>query len=159
MMARRDKILYGAAVAVGLLAAALPVAARFAGRADGPAAASALAAGPPVLPDQPVIDPLAYKEIVDRPLFVRDRRPAVVATAEPQAAAPPPPALSLLGVMVLGDERVALLKRDTGGATLSVRKNDSVDGWAVDAIEAEAVVLRVGTARQTIGFPAPGKAR
>ena len=60
-----------------------------------------------------------YQQIEERPLFIEGRRP-VEEEKEPEAPAPPPappkpktpaPAIDLRGIMIIGDERIALLGR------------------------------------------------
>lgn len=98
-----------------------------------------------------------FSEMVKRPLFARTRRPplppAAVAAARPQpvvAAIPTPTRIEtgtfrLIGVVIDGDERVALVRQGGRGEIHSVSKGERVAGWTVEAVETESVKLRQGT--------------
>ena len=119
---------------------------------------------PPLQPFKPL--PLSrYAEIVERPVFIEARRPEQDDVAAPPA--PPPPApdqpLRLIGVVLLPNSAAALLrpeepdaaapplKRPRGAApvpkearikVLRVPKGGMIDGWRLETVQADKVVLR-----------------
>ncbi|HXH03626.1 MAG TPA: hypothetical protein VNN09_09930, partial [Candidatus Competibacteraceae bacterium] len=94
------------------------------------------------LPPLKELPPLsAYQEIVERPLFLPDRRP-------PAEEPPPPEPVAeegewlLQGVMITEDVTVALIQPQGGeGKTLLLRVGDNLDSWSVESIAADQVVL------------------
>ena len=116
-------------------------------------AGDAQAALPPETPDaDPRAAPLAapqlsaLTETVERPLFSPSRRgpqapPTVEAAAPPPPPPAPPPALKVQGVILAGDQTVALLRRDDTGETLTAHPGDDLSGWHVDRIEPGSVTL------------------
>ncbi|MBW8725072.1 MAG: hypothetical protein JF625_07970 [Inquilinus limosus] len=115
---------------------------------------NAQAALPPTAPAaEPRPTPLVAPELsdltatVERPLFTPGRRgpqpPPPVAEAPPPEAPPPtpPPEVTVQGVILAGDQSVALLRRDDTGEVLTARPGDDLSGWHVDRIEAGSVTL------------------
>jgi hypothetical protein len=99
------------------------------------------------------------RDTVGRPLFERSRRPVEPPRAPTpvavQAPAPPPPrrmadpnALTLLGVLMREGEgqggAIALVRRNQTGQNMRLQEGETVDGWTIDRIEPESVVLRQG---------------
>ena len=89
-----------------------------------------------------------------RPLFAPSRRPPPprrVFTAPPPSVAveAPPPDLRLVGVVAGVDKAVAILRRPTGGSSLSLKLGDSVETWRVQAIGPDRITLRDGTRETT----------
>jgi hypothetical protein len=96
---------------------------------------------------------LALDELHDtlrRPLFEKKRRPPAPAPAKPVAApvprGPDPIALTLVGVLTSEQQNIALLKRKSG-QDVRAQEGDMVDGWIVDHIEPQQVVLRQGASQ------------
>lgn len=82
-------------------------------------------------------------EILDRPLFTPGRHPPEAqadAAAEEEEKKPPELQSRLAGVMIRPDESEALFARD-GEKPIAVGEGDEIDGWTVDTIEADRVVL------------------
>lgn len=119
-----------------------------------------VAASPSVGADQ-AAHPLAslaldqLHDTVGRPLFERTRRPleppqtrAAPAPALPAPIPRPaadPNALTLLGVLINdGGHAIALLQRNSTGQSVRLQEGDTVDGWTIERIEAEEVVLKQG---------------
>ena len=93
--------------------------------------------GPPFYADKLIA------EILARPLFTPGRHPPEAqADAAPEEAEKKPPELQsrLAGVMIRPDESEALFARD-GEKPVAVGEGDEIDGWTVDTIEADRVVL------------------
>ena len=84
-----------------------------------------------------------FDEILERPLFVPERRPAEV--PEPAAPSAPPPAqlrVRLEGVAQVGDSSVAVL-RDLGtNEGLRLSKGMQYKGWTLDVVEPKRAVLK-----------------
>jgi len=96
----------------------------------------------------------ALKETVERPLFTVSRRPPAAPTEAPQpvkAAAPVKRlALSLRGILIsAGEERAALLQLPTHKALQWVREGEQIEGWQVDKIEPDRIILRAGDATES----------
>jgi hypothetical protein len=97
------------------------------------------------------------RDTVRRPLFERTRRPVeppLRATPAPVVPAPigrpaaDPNALSLLGVLKSDSgDAIALLRRNQSGQSMRLQEGETVDGWTIDVIEADAVILRQGDTR------------
>jgi hypothetical protein len=87
--------------------------------------------------------------VVDaRPLFDPARRP-VAAYAMPigaSAAPQPPGGIALIGVIIAGDTKLALLRTAASPLETSVPLGGSIGGWQVAAIDPTHVTLRSGTA-------------
>jgi hypothetical protein len=80
-------------------------------------------------------------ETLVRPLFSVTRRqpapPPQVVNEPPPPEPPPPPdpsELKLLGVLVAGENSVALVRTKSSRNTVSVRKGEIINGWTVDEI-------------------------
>jgi hypothetical protein len=113
--------------------------------APGEAAVPRLAALPPFA---------AYAEIAARPLFLPSRRPNAEA-----AAAGIETRYRLLGIVIAGSERHALLAPVAGGPGIELAPGGSLDGWKAARIEADSVVLTSPAGHDaTIGLkPLPTK--
>lgn len=105
--------------------------------------------------------------IWERPLFRQSRRPAeakvaVVAPVKAKRPAAPQPKpipklrqLALVGIALIGDRRLALLRPNGGKEVLQVVVGEALDGWQVESIETEAVTFRFGTNLHRLEFPKP----
>jgi hypothetical protein len=95
------------------------------------------------------------RDTIRRPLFERTRRP--VEPPQPRAAAVPAPpaaiprraadpnALTLLGVLTSeGGGAIALLRRNPTGQNVRLQEGDTVDGWTIERIEPDAVLIKQG---------------
>jgi general secretion pathway protein N len=105
-----------------------------------------------------------YAEIVERPVFMPTRRPAsaqaaavpAAQTAKPAPAAPSPlQSYALIGVLLDGDQRIAVLKQASSPATVRVIEGDTVQGWTAAQIAADRVVFRSGSGEYVVEFPKP----
>src|SRR5262245_9011372 len=119
---------------------------------------ASVTASPGADPAAHALASLALDELHDtvgRPLFERTRRP--VEPPQPRAAPAPalpapvprpvadPNALTLLGVLKgEGGHAIALLQRNSTGQNVRLQEGDTVDGWTIERIEAEEVVLKQG---------------
>jgi hypothetical protein len=86
-----------------------------------------------------------YQEIVDRPLFYETRRPPspevpeVAVQEEPEEEQPL--ALTLIGVMVTPDAKVALVQNDDTNKVERLKLGDEIGGWEVQFIDSDNVVI------------------
>jgi general secretion pathway protein N len=92
------------------------------------------------IPGDFVLPPIeTYAAITERPLFTRSRRP-------PSEEAPIPVAatldLELTGVIISGEERIALLRDTETGVLMRLSVGDQVQGWFLTGIETEQVELQ-----------------
>src|SRR5687768_5694158 len=91
----------------------------------------------------------AYPESVTRPLFVPSRRPAP--TAPPVAVATMPKGtLTLQGVTIAGNTRIAMLREKQSGRIHRVEQGKVVNGMSVAQVDADRVVLRMGEESETV---------
>ena len=108
-----------------------------------------------------------FSEIARRPLFIPSRRPL------PPDTEPPPPGprkaerhrFTLKGVVIVGDERMAVVvnRRGRSRTVLRVVEGQQIDGWLVEAIMPDRVVLRQGETREEVALrdnlKAPSRAK
>jgi general secretion pathway protein N len=94
-----------------------------------------------------------------RPLFSPTRRPppvvAVVAAPAPLAPAAvpaPPPAVQLTGV-IIGDKRMAIVRRAADPRPINIEVGSTIDGWTVSAISSREIELRQERRVVTIALP------
>jgi hypothetical protein len=111
--------------------------------------------------------PERFAVIVERPLFSPTRRPAPPAAAiaeapealpeepppEPEAGeAEPPPAVdfTLVGVVIAGSERYALVERHEDGRVIQVPEGGDVAGWFAVLIDPDRAVFRNGAIEEEL---------
>jgi len=95
-----------------------------------------------LLPPLAAVGPeVAYPETVERPLWVPTRRPAPEA---PAAANVQKGQYVLQGVIVVGDNRIAMLREKSSGKVHRVEAGKDFNGMKVVAIEKESVTLGLG---------------
>lgn len=103
---------------------------------------------PPVVAQAPE---QAFPEMAARPLFTPTRRPA------PVEAVAGKPAFArgqfvLQGVIVVGDQRTALLREKTSGRVHRVDRGKDVNGITVEAIAPTEVTLLMGGEREKVAL-------
>lgn len=80
-----------------------------------------------------------FAVIVERPLFSPSRqRPS----AQPSGTAAPSLDLSLFGVVISTDQRIALVELGADGAPLPVKQGDEISGWKVARIEPDRILVQ-----------------
>lgn len=94
--------------------------------------------------------PSPFNVINDRPVFSPTRKPIAPAPVGPAAAPPPPPTASLIGVILDGQSRLALVKTPSSPLETSVGVGGNVGGWQVTQILPDRIVLQLGTAEEII---------
>jgi general secretion pathway protein N len=92
-----------------------------------------------------------FGEIVGRPLFTATRRPYVPADpvpvrAEPAPAEPrrPPPNVRLIGIVIDAGKKRALLRTPEQPRGRWVEEGETIDGWQVRRVMADAAILALG---------------
>ncbi len=104
-----------------------------------------------------------YRAWRDRPLFSPTRRPpppaeqpADAASAPPSAAAPPAPDITVSGIILGLQTRIAIVRLGGSPTATHVTVGGSVGGWTVSAIGARDVTLRRDQDSLSIRLPAHG---
>jgi general secretion pathway protein N len=116
------------------------------------AAKRAVATDAKLLPPLIAIAPeQAYPETVARPLFTPTRRPA------PEAPVVAQPTFQrgqfvLQGVIVVGDNRVAMLREKSSGRIIRVERGREVNGIKVAEIQPETVTLSLGSEEEKLSL-------
>jgi general secretion pathway protein N len=119
--------------------------------AHGQAVPAETAAGRDKLPGG-LINPLAARPLDDlsatreRPLFSPTRRPpppppVIVRAPDPPPPPPEPPNVSLVGVVMDGEEARALVRFGSVNKVIHARIGDDIEGWKVAQIEGRKLVL------------------
>jgi hypothetical protein len=101
-----------------------------------------------------------FENIVQRPLFLRNRQGFVA--AEPAAAPPPPMAtldsgMTLKGVFMSDGVAKAFLVTTQNPLGVWVQLNGQIDGWRVAAVTPEHVVLEGQSEKLTVPLHASGR--
>lgn len=109
---------------------------------------------PQRLPEWDGPDPKKLTAIVEAPLFVEGRRmpddvntppaPEPVVESAPAAMAPepvPPPDYRLVGVMLTGSERKALVAPGSASEERWVTTSEVLGGWTVEAVASDHILL------------------
>lgn len=104
------------------------------------------------LPALPSLQSLT--ETTSRPLFNKTRRPPPAAAGPAQATVEPAAAMlgryRLSGVVIDGKTRKVLVAPAAGGKMVSVSEGDMLDGWKVERISPESLMLRAGDRTETV---------
>jgi hypothetical protein len=88
----------------------------------------------------------SFSDINSRPLFDRARRPITPteSTAPLSSDGSSPPAASLVGVIIDGGTRLAMVRTPASPLATSVSVGDTVEGWRVTKIDPDRIVLHAG---------------
>lgn len=86
----------------------------------------------------------AFTSVLARPMFSSTRRPpveevVVVATPEPTLD------VTLRGIILTGEERIALIVPAAGAEMVRLKEDERFEGWTLVAVESDHVVFRLGT--------------
>ncbi len=93
----------------------------------------------------------SFVNITERPLFTATRRPAAAVVSDgPATPQVLDTSIQLAGVILSGGRRVALIQLEGVPRPVSVEVGNTVGGWKVESIGAEAVVLRSGETTREI---------
>ena len=100
----------------------------------------------------------SYPAIAAHPLFSPTREPYVAPPPPPPAAAAADSPLHdyrLLGTVVEGDTRIALLKPPDNRKTIRAVPGQIIDGWTLREITPDTLEFANGAERFSLHFPRP----
>ena len=111
------------------------------------------------VPPPPFMPPpvAAFDDINGRPLFLPSRKPIAAPATGPSAApaGPPPlPQVTLVGVLLDGQNSVAEVKMNGAAFAQAVRIGDMLGGWQIGAIGPDHISLKSGTYSQDVRMDA-----
>lgn len=93
-----------------------------------------------IVDDRKVVDFSAMRE---QPLFYASRRYYVAPPPPAAPVSPPKPDYRLSGVLIIpGRPAVAVLFQNATGAARKIKAGDDLEGWSVQAVEKNRVVIR-----------------
>jgi len=95
--------------------------------------------------------PQAFAEIDARPMFSPDRKAVMTQTSEASLA---PPDVTLVGVIVSGQDSLAMLRTPSSPLANAYRIGAAIAGWQVSEITPDRIVLTSGGARNEIRLDA-----
>ena len=98
----------------------------------------------------------ALDEIVSRPLFNVSRRPIVVETPKPEVKATELNVM-LSGIVIGQTQQIAHLRSATDKQTKALRVGDTIDGWQIQSIFPDRVVLQSGGRIETVYMQKPSE--
>jgi len=101
--------------------------------------------------------PESFSAINDRPVFIPSRKPLALPadkTANTAATAPPLPALALVGVILDGQNSLAMVKPAGAPFAQAMGVGASVGGWQITSIGPDKIVLHAGTFEQDVRLDA-----
>jgi hypothetical protein len=107
-----------------------------------------------------------YSAISQRPVFNEARRPPpppapikpIAQPAPPKPVPPAPPNIVLMGIVVEPLQHLVVLRSANSPDAVVLKEGDDVDGWTVEGIRNDRIVLRNGDRREEIPFPRPSAA-
>lgn len=105
----------------------------------------------------------SFSETLTRPLFMPNRQPPEALATQPSAPAsrgaqPKANRYALSAIIIVDNERIALLTDTATGGLSRVREGESLAGWQVEEIHADGAVLSNGDKREELSlrsFAAP----
>lgn len=99
------------------------------------------------------IPPLAaFAEIIERPLFMENRRPyvapVVVREPEPEPVAPVEPditeQIALRATIIIGKKRIALIQELAIGKQRRLNQGEAYNGWTLTQVETDGISMQKG---------------
>ena len=99
----------------------------------------------------------AYSEIVERPVMIEGRHPVPEEAEQPILAAPVSRGdmkIKLMGIVKTPNGMIALLT-DSKGAYQRVQIDSAIDGWEVDEMHEDRIVLSQGAEREEVKLRKP----
>lgn len=107
---------------------------------------------PPELPPSPLraLSLNRYHELLERPLFWSERKSLQEETADSLAPVLPNSQLSLLGVVASPQANYVLLQRAGSNEVVRAQLGDVIDGWQLESISANGVILQRNNERQRL---------
>jgi len=92
-----------------------------------------------------------FAELIERPLFSSTRRPISVDRAPAQVAASPQGLdITLKGVIVADDGKIALIVPRNAAKPVRLNEGQSFQGWTLSEVDAGGVIFRQGTRAQIL---------
>lgn len=94
-----------------------------------------------------------FSEVIERPLFSATRQEEEEVTAEditPERKPAIDPRLKLLGIVISGDEQIALIKSRKDPKAKRVRINEKIEGWKLNKLEKNSANLILGKQEITL---------
>jgi hypothetical protein len=102
--------------------------------------------------------PDVFDAINDRPLFLPTRKPLAVpadkAAANTGATAPPLPSLALVGVILDGQNSLAMVKLAGAPFAEAMAVGASIGGWQITSVGPDKIVLHAGAFEQDVRLDA-----
>ena len=103
-----------------------------------------------------------FGETLDRPLFSKIRRPPASDAPAEEPEKKRKVKVRLAGVVISPKERVALVQGTRGRDITRLREGQEIEGWVLESILADRIVLRFGEVREEVKIEgevrrAPGK--
>ena len=122
-------------------------------------------AAPSPMPLFVLADRKSFSETLTRPLFMPNRQPPMATAAESPVSAvravqPSTNRYALSAIIIVDNQRIALLTDTATGGVRRVREGESLAGWRVEKIHKDGAVLSNGDTREELalrsfGPPAP----
>lgn len=99
----------------------------------------------------------SFADTLARPLFMPNRRPAAAEVAQApapttQPARPSANRYALSAIIIVDNERIALLTDTATGGLSRVREGDSFAGWQMESIRADGAVISNGDTREELSL-------
>ncbi len=91
-----------------------------------------------------------FSEIAGRTLFNPTRRPIETPPPPAKAQIVSPSRFTLIGVLISDGERMALIRRGAAGDYLRVNVGQQVDGWRIENILPDRVIIRKGKTKEDL---------
>jgi hypothetical protein len=130
------------------------------GRAPGAAGAPA---GEPANDAATQADPRSYAAIAEHPLFYPSRAPWAPPPPpppKPVSTAPSPLTnYALIGVIVSGEARSALIRPPGAAKTITIAEGQQLGGWTLQEITRTRLRFAAGDASYEMNFPKPSETR
>jgi general secretion pathway protein N len=113
-----------------------------------PATTGPQGAGPPASGDFALPPFQSYAVVTERPLFTPSRHPAPTQTSSQPASESS--AIVLTGIVIAGDDKVALVADTNAGSLARYREGQTIGGWTLVAIQQDRIVIERGATRREI---------
>jgi len=91
-----------------------------------------------------------FSDVDARPLFNPSRQPVASVAAVGNAAGTDATNLTLIGVILDGNDRLALIRSAGAAFATGVRQGASIEGWTVAEVDPDRVVLQSGVRKQEL---------
>ena len=103
----------------------------------------------------------AFAEIIERPLFMENRRPYVAPAPVAVRAPEPAPApvepditeqISLRATIIIGEKRIALVQDLAVGKQRRLKQGESFNGWTLTHVETDGISMQKGEETRQIAL-------